>query len=98
MALTTRRRAQFGMCVPTDCRADTDCEGDSLCVDVFRPRPRWARGSTFPGFHCQTPADECYSSPLCPKPPDLNDCCEVAACLYVEDRFVCGGVDTCNLC
>ena len=94
----TREEAQFGMCVPADCRTDEDCEGDALCVDVFNPRPDWDRGSNFSGFRCQSPADECYSAPLCPQPPDLNDCCAVRACLYVEDRFVCGGVDTCNLC
>jgi hypothetical protein len=93
-----RNAAQFGMCVPAGCRTDADCNGDSLCVAVFTPTPSWNRGSTFSGFRCQTPADECYSSPLCPTPIPDYDCCPVRSCNYEDDRFVCGWQDTCNLC
>jgi hypothetical protein len=94
----TRTRVQLGMCVPADCRTDGDCNGESLCIDVLNPEPPWARGSTFEGFHCQSPADECYSTERCPIPTPEYDCCPVTSCNYEGDRYTCGWQDTCNLC
>jgi hypothetical protein len=95
----TRNSVQFGMCVPADCRTDADCEGGAFCVDVYKRRRRWDRGSEFSGFRCQTPADECYSSPSCDPGDYPDDYCEyVPACQYEVDRFVCGWRSITNLC
>jgi hypothetical protein len=94
----TRTLAQLGMCVPADCHSDADCESEALCIDVFNPTPAWVRGSTFEGFHCQSPADDCYSSERCPIPHPDYDCCPVKSCNYDGDAYTCGWQDTCNLC
>ena len=89
----------MGACVRADCRSDAECAGDALCVGILNPSSPWGRGSRFNnGFHCQTPADECYAAEPCPNPSFEVDCCPERACHYRDDRFVCSYEEMCNLC
>ena len=60
------------ICLPADCRTDTDCLGGLLCRPTLHPEC-WNLGPPI-GFYCETSADECGSHSDCAGPDGQGGC------------------------
>jgi len=89
-----RTQVELGVCRPSTCTADSECEPGYYCmaapiIDTDRRRTPFQHWE----FHCQSPRDQCALGGDCPSWVPITDCDEPAAvCRYSTDaeRWQCG--------